>query len=158
MLLEGTKAPDFTLEDQDGNSISLSDFAGQNILLWFYPKASTPGWTTEGQELRDEFQNFQDKNTIILGMSADSVKSQKNFCEKQNFPFSLVSDPDKSTIRKYEAIGMKKMYGREYEGIFRISYLINTDGRIKKAYEKVKPKDHAKEVLNDLDWTNVKNK
>ena len=151
MLLEGTKAPDFTLEDQDGNSISLSDFAGQNVLLWFYPKASTPGWTTEGQELRDEFQNFQDKNTIILGMSADSVKSQKNFCEKQNFPFSLVSDPDKSTIRKYEAIGMKKMYGREYEGIFRISYLINKDGIIQKAYEKVKPKDHAKEVLKDLD-------
>ena len=151
MLLEGTKAPDFTLEDQDGNSISLSDFAGQNVLLWFYPKASTPGWTTEGQELRDEFQNFQDKNTIILGMSADSVKSQKNFCEKQNFPFSLVSDPDKSTIRKYEAIGMKKMYGREYEGIFRISYLISKDGTIQKAYEKVKPKDHAKEVLKDLD-------
>ena len=151
MLLEGTKAPDFTLEDQDGNSISLSDFAGQNILLWFYPKASTPGWTTEGQELRDEFQNFQDKNTIILGMSADSVKSQKNFCEKQNFPFSLLSDPDKSTIRKYEAIGMKKMYGREYEGIFRISYLISKDGLIQKAYEKVKPKDHAKEVLKDLD-------
>ena len=151
MLLEGTKAPDFTLEDQDGNSISLSDFAGQNVLLWFYPKASTPGWTTEGQELRDEFQNFQDKNTIILGMSADSVKSQKNFCEKQNFPFSLVSDPDKSTIRKYEAIGMKKMYGREYEGIFRISYLISKDGLIQKAYEKVKPKDHAKEVLKDLD-------
>ena len=150
MLQEGTKAPDFTLEDQDGNSISLSDFAGQNILLWFYPKASTPGWTTEGQELRDEFQSFQDKNTIILGMSADSVKSQKNFCEKQNFPFSLISDPDKSTIRKYEAIGMKKMYGREYEGIFRISYLINTDGIIQKVYEKVKPKDHAKEVLNDL--------
>jgi len=150
MLLEGTKAPDFTLDDQDGNPISLSDFAGQNILLWFYPKASTPGWTIEGQELRDEFQNFKEKNTIILGMSADSVKSQKNFCEKQKFPFQLVSDPDKSTIRKYEAIGMKKMYGREYEGIFRISYLINTDGVIQKAYEKVKPKDHAKEVLNDL--------
>ena len=151
MLLEGTKAPDFTLEDQDGNSISLSDFVGQNVLLWFYPKASTPGWTTEGQELRDEFHNFKDKNTVILGMSADSVKSQKNFCEKQNFPFSLVSDPDKSTIRKYEAIGMKKMYGREYEGIFRISYLINKDGIIQKAYGKVKPKDHAKEVLKDLD-------
>ena len=151
MLLEGTKAPDFTLDDQDGKSISLSDFAGQNILLWFYPKASTPGWTIEGQELRDEFHNFKDKNTVILGMSADTVKSQKNFCEKQEFPFSLVSDPDKSTIRKYEAIGMKKMYGREYEGIFRISYLINVDGMIQKAYGKVKPKDHAKEVLKDLD-------
>ena len=152
MLQEGTKAPDFTLDDQDGNSISLSDFAGQNILLWFYPKASTPGWTTEGQGLRDEFQNFKDKNTVIIGMSADSVKSQKNFCEKQKFPFPLVSDSDKNVIRKYEAIGMKKMYGREYEGIFRISYLINTDGIIQKVYEKVKPKDHAKEVLNDLDW------
>ena len=151
MLLEGTKAPGFTLDDQDGKSISLSDFAGQNILLWFYPKASTPGWTIEGQELRDEFHNFKNKNTVILGMSADFVKSQKNFCEKQNFPFSLVSDPDKSTIRKYEAIGMKKMYGREYEGIFRISYLINKDGIIQKAYGKVKPKDHAKEVLKDLD-------
>ena len=158
MLLKGTKAPDFTLDDQDGKSISLSDFAGQNILLWFYPKASTPGWTIEGQELRDEFQNFQDKNTIIIGMSADSVKSQKNFCEKQNFPFSLLSDPDKSTIRKYEAIGMKKMYGREYEGIFRISYLINRDGIIQKAYEKVKPKDHAKEVLKDLDKKKIKSK
>ena len=150
MLLEGTKAPDFTLEDQDGNPISLSDFAGQNILLWFYPKASTPGWTTEGQGLRDEFQNFKDKNTVIIGMSADSVKSQKNFCEKQKFPFPLVSDSDKSVIRKYEAIGMKKMYGREYEGIFRISYLINANRIIQKVYEKVKPKDHAKEVLNDL--------
>ena len=150
MLLEGTKAPDFTLDDQDGNPISLSDFAGQNILLWFYPKASTPGWTTEGQGLRDEFQNFKDKNTVIIGMSADSVKSQKNFCEKQKFPFPLVSDSDKNVIRKYEAIGMKKMYGREYEGIFRISYLINANGFIQKVYEKVKPKDHAKEVLNDL--------
>ena len=150
MLLEGTKAPDFTLDDQDGNPISLSDFTGQNILLWFYPKASTPGWTIEGQELRDEFQNFKDKNTIILGMSADSVKSQKNFCEKQKFPFQLLSDPDKSTIRKYEAIGMKKMYGREYEGIFRISYLIDEKGIIEKVYSKVKPKEHASEVLKDI--------
>ena len=152
MLQEGSKAPDFTLDDQDGNPVSLSDFKDQKVLLWFYPKASTPGWTVEGKVLRDEYKNFQKKNTVIIGMSADSVKSQKNFCEKQNFPFSLVSDPDKSTIRKYEAIGMKKMYGREYEGIFRISYLINKDGIIQKVYGKVKPKDHAKEVLNDLDW------
>ena len=151
MLLEGTTAPNFTLEDQDGNSVSVSDFQGQKVLLWFYPKASTPGCTIEGQELRDEFQNFKSKNTIILGMSADSVKSQKNFCVKQSFPFSLISDPDKSTIRKYEAIGKKKMYGREYEGIFRISYLIDAQGIIEKVYDKVKPKEHAKEVLKDLD-------
>ena len=150
MLEKGTSAPDFKLDDQDGNPVSLADFKGKKILLWFYPKASTPGCTIEGQEFRDEFQNFQEKNTVILGMSADSVKSQKNFCEKQNFPFSLVSDPEKTTIRKYEAIGLKKMYGREYEGIFRISYLIDENGLIQKTYGKVKPKEHAKEVLEDL--------
>ena len=150
MLKKGTKAPDFNLQDQDDNSVSLSDFEGQKVLLWFYPKASTPGWTVEGQKLRDEFQNFKNKNTVILGMSADSVKAQKNFCEKQGFKYLLLSDPDKTTIRSYEAIGMKKMYGREYEGIFRYSYLIDENGIIEKAYEKVKPKEHAQEVLNDL--------
>ena len=151
MLEKGTSAPEFKLDDQDGNPVSLADFKGKKILLWFYPKASTPGCTIEGQEFRDEFQKFQEKNTVILGMSADSVKSQKNFCEKQSFPFSLVSDPEKTTIRKYEAIGLKKMYGREYEGIFRISYLIDENGLIQKTYGKVKPKEHAKEVLEDLD-------
>ena len=151
MLLEGTKAPDFKLDDQDGNPTSLADFKGKKVLLWFYPKASTPGCTIEGQELRDEFHKFEKKNTVILGMSADSVKSQKNFCEKQKFPFSLISDTEKTTIRKYKAIGLKKMYGREYEGIFRISYLINEEGMIQKTYSKVKPKEHAKEVLEDLD-------
>ena len=150
MLKEGSKAPSFKLDDQDGNSVSLSDFAGQKVLLWFYPKASTPGWMIEGQKLRDEFQNFKDKNTVILGMSADSVKAQKNFCTKQEFPFSLLSDPDKTTIRVYKAIGLKKMYGREYEGIFRVSYLIDEKGVIEKAYAKVKPKEHAQEVLSDL--------
>ena len=150
MLKEGSKAPNFSLEDQDGKIVNLTDFKGQKVLLWFYPKASTPGWTIEGQKLRDEFQNFKEKNTVILGMSADSVKSQKNFCSKQDFPFPLLSDIDKITIRAYEAIGIKKMYGREYEGIFRISYLINEDGLIENVYEKVKPKEHAKEVLEDL--------
>ena len=150
MLEVGDKAPDFTLEDQDGTRVSLDQFLGQKILLWFYPKASTPGWTVEGQGLRDEFQNFTDKNTVILGMSADSVKKQKNFCEKQQFAFSLLSNPDKGVIRNYKAIGLKKMYGREYEGIFRISYLIDEKGYIIKVYSKVKVKEHAKEVLEDI--------
>lgn len=150
MLEVGDKAPDFTLEDQDGTRISLNQFLGQKILLWFYPKASTPGWTVEGQGLRDEFQNYTDKNTVILGMSADSVKKQKNFCEKQQFPFSLLSNPDKDVIRNYKAIGLKKMYGREYEGIFRVSYLIDEKGYIIKVYSKVKVKEHAKEVLEDI--------
>ena len=150
MLKKGTKAPDFTLENQDGNSISLSDYKGQKVLLWFYPKASTPGWSIEGQKLRDEFQSFKKKNTVILGMSADSVKAQKNFCTKQEFPFALLSDPEKSTIRSYEAIGLKKMYGKEYEGIFRLSYLIDEKGIIEKTYDKVKPKEHAQQVLMDI--------
>ena len=150
MLKVGDKAPNFTLDDQDGNKVSLKEFLGQKILLWFYPKASTPGWTVEGQGLRDEFKNFRDKNTVILGMSADSVKKQKNFCEKQQFPFLLLSNPEKNIIREYNAIGMKKMYGREYEGIFRISYLIDEKGYIAKVYSKVKVKDHAKEVLDDI--------
>ena len=150
MLKEGIKAPNFSLEDQNGDLVKLKDFEGKKILLWFYPKASTPGWTIEGQRLRDEFQNFKEANTVVLGMSADTVKSQNNFCNKQNFPFQLLSDTEKTTIRAYEAIGMKKMYGREYEGIFRISYLIDEKGIIEKVYSKVKPKEHASEVLKDI--------
>ena len=150
MLKVGAKAPDFTLDDQDGTQISLSDFQGQKVLLWFYPRASTPGWINEGQGLRDEFKNFKKYNTVVLGMSADSVKAQKNFCSKQEFPFQLLSDPEKETIRAYEAIGLKKMYGREYEGILRVAYLIDENGKIERAYEKVSPKNHADEVLKDL--------
>ena len=150
MLEIGEKAPDFTLEDQDGKPVSLTDFLGKKVLVWFYPKASTPGWTVRGQGLRDEFENYKEKNTIIIGMSGDSVKKQKNFCEKQSFPFSLLSDPGKSVINQYKALGIKKMYGREYEGIFRISYLINEKGFIEKVYSKVKVKEHAQEVLADI--------
>lgn len=150
MLEIGEKAPEFMLEDQDGNSVSLTNFLGKKVLVWFYPKASTPGWTVQGQGLRDEFENYKEKNTIIIGMSGDSVKKQKNFCEKQSFPFLLLSDPEKSVINQYKALGIKKMYGREYEGILRISYLINEKGFIEKAYAKVKVKEHAQEVLGDI--------
>ena len=150
MLEVGSKAPDFTLDDQDGNPVSLSNFKGQKVLLWFYPKASTGGWTTEGQMLRDEYKNFKKKNTEIIGMSADSVKAQKNFCSKQEFPFSLLSDPEKETIRSYNAFGLKKFMGREYMGINRISYLVDSMGLIEKVYDKVKTKTHALDILNEL--------
>ena len=150
MLKIGTNAPEFQLSDQDNNTVNISDFKGQKVLLWFYPKASTPGWTIQGQGLRDEFKKFKDKNTVIIGMSADSVKAQKNFATKQVFQFQLLSDPEKETIRSYDAIGMKKMYGREYEGIFRIAYLIDEKGKVEKAYEKVSPKTFSGEVLQDL--------
>ena len=150
MLKIGTNAPEFQLSDQDNNTVNISDFKGQKVLLWFYPKASTPGWTIQGQGLRDEFKKFKDKNTVIIGMSADSVKAQKNFAIKQGFQFQLLSDPEKETIRSYDAIGIKKMYGREYEGIFRIAYLIDEKGKVEKAYEKVSPKTFSGEVLQDL--------
>ena len=150
MLKIGSKAPEFHLSDQDGETINITDFKGQKVLLWFYPKASTPGWTIQGQGLRDEFKKFEKSNTVIIGMSADSVKAQNNFSTKQEFQYKLLSDPDKEIMRSYKAIGMKKMYGREYEGILRIAYLIDEDGKIEKAYEKVSPKTHAEEVLKDL--------
>ena len=150
MLKVGSKAPNFTLDNQDGNSVSLNDFKGKKVLVWFYPKASTPGWTIEGQVFRDEYKNFNGKNTIIIGISADSIKAQKNFCTKQEFPFSLLSDPEKVTIKAYKAYGMKKFMGKEYKGIYRISYLIDENGIIEKAYEKVKPKEHAIKVLEDI--------
>ena len=150
MLSIGSNAPEFQLSDQDGKTVNIKDFEGQKVLLWFYPKASTPGWTTQGQGLRDEFKNFKKYNTVILGMSADSIKAQNNFCAKQEFPFQLLSDPDKEVMRSYEAIGMKKMYGREYEGILRVAYLIDENGKIEQAYEKVSPKTHAGIVLEDL--------
>ena len=150
MLSIGSNAPEFQLSDQDGKTVNIKDFVGQKVLLWFYPKASTPGWTTQGQGLRDEFKNFKKYNTVILGMSADSIKAQSNFCAKQEFPFQLLSDPDKEVMRSYEAIGMKKMYGREYEGILRVAYLIDENGKIEQAYEKVSPKTHAGIVLEDL--------
>ena len=150
MLLEGNKAPDFTLDDQDGNPVTLGDFKGKKVLVWFFPKASTPGWTIEGQVLRDEYKNFQEKNTEVVGISGDSIKTQKNFCDKQNFPFLLLSDPEKITIKAYGAFGPKKFMGKEYEGIYRVSYLINEDGAIEKVYNKVKPKEHAAQVLSHI--------
>jgi len=150
MLSVGSNAPEFQLSDQNGNTVNIKDFEGQKVLLWFYPKASSPGWTTQGQGLRDEFKNFKKYNTVILGMSADSIKAQNNFCAKQEFPFQLLSDPDKEVMRSYEAIGMKKMYGREYEGILRVAYLIDESGKIEQAYEKVSPKTHTGIVLEYL--------
>ena len=150
MLLEGNKAPDFTLDDQDGNPVTLGNFKGKKVLVWFFPKASTPGWTIEGQVLRDEYKNFQEKNTEVVGISGDSSKTQKNFCDKQNFPFLLLSDPEKITIKAYGAFGPKKFMGKEYEGIYRVSYLIDEDGAIEKVYNKVKPKEHAAQVLSHI--------
>ena len=150
MLEVGQKAPDFILPDQNGNDISLSDFSGNKVVLWFFPKASTPGWTIEGQGFGDELKNFKKKNVVVLGMSADSIKRQKNFCDKESFDFPILSDENKTILKDYGAWGIKKMYGREYEGIYRYTYVIDEKGIIEKAYEKVSVKTHAKDVLAEL--------
>ena len=152
MLQVGDTAPQFSLMNQDEELVSLENYRGKKVLLWFYPKANTPGWTAEGEGLRDEFTTFQAKNVEILGMSADSVKAQKSFCEKKNFPFALLSDETKDTIKAYGAWGLKNFMGREYEGIYRYSYLIDENGTIEKVYSKVNTKTHAKDILSDLDW------
>ncbi len=151
MLLEiNTKAPDFSLPDQNGDMVSLSDYKGKKIVLWFYPKASTPGWIIEGKTFRDEIKKFDDLGVVILGASADSIKKQKNFCTKQQFPFSLLSDPEHSMLESYKVWGKKNFMGREYMGISRITYIIDEKGVIEYVFEKVKTTSHATDILNIL--------
>ena len=150
MLKCGDKAPDFILPDAYNNNISLNNFSGKKIILWFFPKASTPGWIIEGKGFRSEFKNFEEKNIQILGCSADAPKKQKSFCEKQNFPYPLLCDEKHEMLKAYGAWGKKKFMGREYMGIFRITYIINEEGIIEKVYDKVKTTSHAKDILQDL--------
>ena len=150
MLEIGDQAPSFTHPDGDGNTISLEQFRGKKVFLWFYPKASTPGCTVEGCGLRDDFSQFEALGIQVLGMSADSPKRQKNFATKNAFPFPLVSDESTETIAAYGAWGPKKFMGREYDGIHRISYLIDESGCIELSWPKVKTKTHAQDVLEQL--------
>jgi len=150
MLEVGSKAPGFTLPDQDGNEVSLGDFSGKKVVLWFFPKASTPGWTIEGQGFRDEFHNFEKKNVAVIGMSADSSKKQKKFCDKQKFQYPMLSDEGKDVLKAYGVWGQKKFMGREYNGIFRNTYVIDQKGLIEKAYKKVNVKTHAQDILAEL--------
>ena len=146
----GDKAPEFNLLNQNGDSVSLKSLAGQRFLIWFYPKANTPGWTVEGIGFRDELNQFKNHDIKIFGVSADSVKKQNNFHLKQNFNFSLLSDESLEMLKAYKAWGLKKFMGKEYMGIHRISYIVDSKGIIEKVYEKVKTKTHAQDILNDL--------
>ena len=151
MLLKvGNQAPKFNLQNQDGEIISLGDLKGQHFILWFYPKASTPGWTVEGQGFRDELNKFIDLDIKIFGVSADSIKRQKNFHDKQKFNFSLLSDESHSMLESYGVWGLKKFMGREYMGINRVTYIIDSSGLVEKVYDKVSTKTHALDILHDL--------
>jgi len=148
MLLDiSSAAPDFTLPNQNGEMVSLTSLKGKKIVLWFYPKANTPGWTIEGKGFRDEFKQFENKNIVILGVSADPVGKQKNFCDKKGFQYDLLSDESHEMLEAYGVWGKKKFMGREYMGITRMTYIINEDGKIEHVIEKVKTMSHAKDIL-----------
>jgi peroxiredoxin Q/BCP len=150
MLQPGDAAPEFSLLDQDGKLVSLEDFRGQKVLVWFFPKASTPGCTAQGCSLRDRSPELATKGVAILGMSKDSVKRQKNFARKHSFPYPLLSDESGETIDAFGAWGPKKFLGRSYEGILRTSFLIDEQGLIEKVFSKVKTRSHGDDVLGSL--------
>ena len=150
MLEVGDNAPAFTLTDQNGATVSLSDFSGRKVFVWFYPRASTPGCTAEGCTLRDHATDFEALGIEILGISMDSVRKQKNFATKQGFPYRLLSDPDGVAVHGFGAWGRKKFMGKEYDGILRSSFLIDEHGVIERVWAKVKTKSHATDVLADL--------
>ncbi|SDS62797.1 peroxiredoxin Q/BCP [Gillisia sp. Hel1_33_143] len=146
-LEAGDKAPDFTAEDQDGNSISLKDYSGKKLVLFFYPKASTPGCTAEACNLKDNWERFKSKGFVILGVSADTKKRQQNFKNKFELPYPLLADESKEVINAYGVWGPKKFMGKEYEGINRTTFVIDEQGIIEEVIGKVKTKDHAAQIL-----------
>lgn len=146
-LKKGDKVKDFTVNDQDGNSVSLSDYKGKKLVVFFYPKASTPGCTAEACNLRDYYKELQDKGYSLLGVSADSQRRQANFKNKYEFPFPLLADEDKTVIDIFGVWGPKKFMGREFDGIHRKTFVIDENGVVERVIDKVKTKDHAAQIL-----------
>lgn len=150
MLAVGEKAPDFELMDQTGKKHRLGDYAGKWVVLYFYPKDDTPGCTKEACAFRDSYVDLKKQGVVVLGVSKDTVTSHDKFAKKYALPFPLLADEEKHVIKAYEAWGVKKFMGREFEGTLRVSYLIDPMGKIHKAYAKVKPATHAQKILADL--------
>ena len=148
MIKEGTIAPTFSAKDGNGDTVKLKDLRGQRVVLYFYPKDDTPGCTKEACSFRDSFGDFKKRGIKVLGVSVDSEASHKKFAAKYKLPFTLVSDPDHSIADSYGVYGEKKFMGRTYMGVKRMTFLIDEKGRIKKVFEKVKPDEHAQEVLD----------
>ncbi|MBN2779291.1 MAG: thioredoxin-dependent thiol peroxidase [Bacteroidales bacterium] len=146
----GDKAPDFKGVNQNGKEVKLADFTGKNLILYFYPKDSTPGCTAEACDLRDNYNMWIAKGYEVLGVSPDSEKSHQNFIEKYQLPFDLISDTEKAILKSYNAWGEKKMYGKTYEGVLRKTYVIGKNSQIEAIFEKVKTKEHTDQILNEI--------
>ncbi len=151
MLKEGTKAPNFTLPDQNGDMVSLSDFIGKKVVLYFYPRDNTPGCTRQACAFAANYQAFQSKDMVVIGISKDSTASHRKFAEKNNLPFILISDPERVAIEAYDVWQEKKLYGKVSMGVVRSTYIIDESGMIQKAMEKVKPDTNASEILKWLE-------
>jgi peroxiredoxin Q/BCP len=149
-LSEGAEAPDFTLESDSGDTVSLSQLRGKPVVLYFYPRDDTPGCTTEACEFRDAWDKVKGAGAVVLGVSPDTAASHKKFKTKFRLPFPLLADPDHKVAERYGAWGERSMYGRRFQGILRTTFVIGPDGRIRKVFERVKPKGHAAEVLELL--------
>jgi peroxiredoxin Q/BCP len=147
MVTIGQTVADFSLPATGGKTCSLADYAGRQLVVYFYPKDSTPGCTREGQDFRDHYAQFQDANTDILGVSRDSVRSHDNFCAKQGFPFDLLSDSEETLCRQFDVIHEKNMYGRKVMGIVRSTFLIDRDGVLRAEWRKVRVPGHVETVL-----------
>ncbi|OEF98805.1 peroxiredoxin [Vulcanibacillus modesticaldus] len=150
MFSIGDIAPDFTLPASNGQNVSLHDFRGKYVVLYFYPKDNTPGCTTEACDFRDYYQDFSNLDAVILGVSPDPLKSHEKFISKYQLPFLLLSDEDHEVAKKYDVWVLKKMYGREYMGIERSTFIIDKEGKIMKTYRKVKVKGHVENALEYL--------
>lgn len=150
MLEIGTKAPDFTLPDQNGNMHSLSEYRGKKVILYFYPKDNTAGCTKQACGFAERFPQFTEKGAVVLGISKDSVASHKKFEEKYGLPFTLLADPELVAIQAYDVWQEKKNYGKTYMGVVRSTYLIDENGKIVKAFDKVKAADNPEQMLGEL--------
>ncbi|NER13821.1 thioredoxin-dependent thiol peroxidase [Leptobacterium flavescens] len=146
-LQAGDKVPEFTVKDQDGNDISLSDYKGKKLVVFFYPRASTPGCTDEACNLRDNYSELQAAGYELLGVSADTQRKQTNFRNKYDFPFPLLADTEKEVIDAFGVWGPKKFMGREFDGIHRKTFIIDESGTVERVIDKVKTKDHAAQIL-----------
>jgi peroxiredoxin Q/BCP len=147
MIQVGSKAPHFSVLDHEGNTVSLSDFAGKKVVIFFYPKANTPGCTLEACDLRDHYAELKKAGYSILGVSADSVSAQAKFAMKFTFPYPLLADVDKELIHGFGVWGPKKFRGKDYEGILRVTFIIDENGVVERVIDKVKTKEHAAQIL-----------